>query len=138
MEACPAHCPAQTQGLHYKRSYKDLCYRMTPAPLTIPTLTLGVTGMGTVSNTDLVYIHLKGREPGIFHVLAHFPNACNHQGWARPKSRPEIQSGLCLPCGWQGPRDVSHHLLPLRVHISRKWTGNTGTLISCSLNAQIP
>lgn len=64
-----------------------------------------------------VCIYLKGRE--IKRVLAHWiiaPMATT--GWARLKS--EVDNSLNFTFCWQEAKYLSHHLLPSRVHISRK------------------
>lgn len=57
-----------------------------------------------------------GRQRDISHLLVHSLNAL---GWARP-TPAAWNSDLRLSHWWHRPKCMSHHLLPLRVCISRK------------------
>lgn len=50
--------------------------------------------------------------------LIYSSNGQNSQGWVRQSQEPSTSLGL--PCGWQGPKQLSHPLLPSYVYFSRE------------------
>lgn len=67
---------------------------------------------------------MKDTEKEIFHWLVNFPNTCNIQSW-------ELRAGLPDRC--QRSKFLSHHVLPLRVHISKKLEAELGLELGISV-----
>lgn len=69
----------------------------------------------------------------IFYLLVHSQNVPNTQ-LSQAKVR-SLERSPGLPHAWQGPKYLSHYLLPPKMHISkvldqkRSWNSSTGTTI---------
>lgn len=76
----------------------------------------------TVTIFKSIFIYLEEERERSSFQLVHSPNACNCQSWARQNAKSQgPQPGL--PHGWQGPRHLSHHLLPPGLHsLVGSWT----------------
>lgn len=71
-----------------------------------------------ISFKDLL-ISFQSRVSEIFHLLVHSADGHNSGGWARLKLGG-CKSIQVLPHVWQGTKDLCHHLLSPRIHISRQ------------------
>lgn len=56
-----------------------------------------------------------GKLRNLFHLLVYSPNAYNVQGWAKLNQEPSTPSK-----SWQEPKQLSRHLLPPEMHMSKK------------------